>query len=222
MKFTVRIRSIGLACIGWAHPMALGADVAFIRGVRVGKSPVYEPYIPGSSFKGALRSAASRIAEVYGFKTCNEVRPERIRGVHRELGGICDVCKLFGYPQSNTQSPLTISDFESTGKIETVAVTRVRLEDYSLKAAEGALFTTEHILPEAEFRGNIIITQDTEQRLLGLMLLSLAELRLGRLGRRSLMDLKIEEEVELEKALINTPWLNLLNELKEWLWSAIL
>lgn len=220
MKLVVGLRTVGLSCVGWSHPTALEADVPFTkRAVESGELVAHEVYIPGSSFKGALRSAASRVAEAYGFTSCGEVKPQLIEKAHGS-GGICDVCKLFGYPKSKSQAPLFVSDLEPVGQTQSIVVTRVRLDDQTLKVAEGALFTTEHILPSAEFKGTILV-HGAEPRLLRLLLLALAELRLGRFGRRSLVDLKIEEDVELERELEGA-WLELLNDLRRWLWLEVL
>jgi CRISPR/Cas system CSM-associated protein Csm3 (group 7 of RAMP superfamily) len=218
MRFNVRLKTVGLFCIGWAHPTALGLDIPFIRGTREGGT--LSIYIPGSSFKGALRSAASRLAEAYGFKSCGEVRPERIKDVHESVG-VCDVCKLFGYPQSRSHSPLIISDLEAVNDVRTLTMTRVRINDESLKSAEGALFTIEYVPPGTEFIGNVTVL-DAEQRSLALLLLALAELRLGRFGRSGVVDVKIENGSRLEETLHDTQWLNLLNELRRWLWDGVL
>jgi len=194
----------------------MGPDIQFVK--RISYNGDSQIYIPASSFKGALRSSASRIAESYGFKSCEEIRPERIREKHEKIGGICDVCKLFGYPGNNLPSPLIFSDLLPTGPVEVFALTRVRIDDRSMRAAEGALFSTEYIPPQCEFAGTIELINVPKEKV-ALLLLSLAELRLGRIGRGSgLVDLKIENASELDNVLKNTVWSNLLNELKEWLW----
>jgi hypothetical protein len=56
--------------------------------------------------------------------------------------------------------------------------------------------------------------------MLGLLLLSLAELRLGRFGRRSLIDIRIEDSEEIEKRLNGTRWSSLLDDLRRWIWTG--
>ncbi|MBO3769587.1 MAG: RAMP superfamily CRISPR-associated protein [Thermoproteota archaeon] len=220
MKFLVRVRAIGLLCIGGGYPMPT-VDIPFSKRImNIGGNLVYNPYIPGSSFKGALRSAASRISNSYGFKSCGEVRPELIESFHEALGGTCDVCKLFGYPKAGTPSPLIVNDLEpSNGSLKrTFTMTRIRLKDETLKVEEGALFKSEHVEPNTEFSGFINVLTD-DQNLLGLLCLSLAELRLDRIGRRSAIDLKLEKTEELEKLLKGSKWLTLVEDLKRWLWE---
>jgi len=106
-----------------------------------------------------------------------------------------------------------------------IRITRTRLEDASLKVEEGALYTSEHILPDMEFKGFIEIyfekdeaTSIVETDMLGLILLGLAELRLGRFGRRSIIDIKLEDLEEVEKRLEGTRWTPLLDDLRRWVW----
>ncbi|MCX8171651.1 MAG: RAMP superfamily CRISPR-associated protein [Candidatus Bathyarchaeota archaeon] len=219
MKFNVRLKTVGLFCIGWSYPTVIGPDIQFAK--RIDYDGGSQIYIPASSFKGALRSSASRIAESYGFKSCGEIRPERIKDKHEKNGGVCDVCDLLGYPWSNSPSPLLFSDLLPVDKVEMLTLTRARIDDKSMKAAYGALFSIEYIPPGCEFAGTIEIIDAPKEKVI-LLLLSLAELRLGRIGRGSgFIDLRIEDADDLNKALKDTIWLNLLNELRGWLWNDI-
>lgn len=186
----------------------------FARRAVAGEELQHEFYVPGSSFKGALRSAASRVASAYGFTSCGEIRPDAIERAHSEP---CDVCKLFGLPKSGAPSSLFVSDLVAT-RASPVLVTRVRLEDRAMKAAEGALYTTEHLQPGTEFAGSVAVHGATRD-LLGLLMLSMAELRLGRLGRATVMDLAIEEYEGLKAALEGTRWARLVDDLRRWLWG---
>ncbi|MEM3545996.1 MAG: RAMP superfamily CRISPR-associated protein [Candidatus Bathyarchaeia archaeon] len=220
VKFKVRVKPVGLLSIGSIYSSFASSDVAFARkpSMEGGKS-VYKHYIPGSSFKGALRSSTCRIAEVFGFKSCSEVDVGMIEKAHSR-NGICDVCRLFGYPKSNTPSVLSVSDFELQGYAKPYVITGIRIEDESGKVAEGALFSTEKLYG-SEFLGEISLTTD-DVNLIGLTLLSLSELRLDCFGRRSQIDLKIEDTEGLERLLKGSKWISLLDELKEWLYDEIL
>lgn len=207
-----------MMCVGWGHPSEIGYDIPFAKkGVLNGGRHSYRIFIPGSSFKGSLRSATSRIAGPYGFKSCKEVSPGRIEAAHSS-GGICDVCQLFGYPKSNVPSKVIVSDLDCVGHPRTMGLTRVRIDDSSLKAAEGALFTSECVLPGTVFKGSISV-RGVGANLLGLLLLGLAELRMGRFGRASAIDLMLEDTASLEEALKGTRWYSLLVDLKGWLWE---
>ncbi|MEM0233149.1 MAG: RAMP superfamily CRISPR-associated protein [Candidatus Nezhaarchaeales archaeon] len=221
MRFYVRARPVGIALIGWNYPSMFDIDLAFMRKIKRSSNGDLSKqiYIPGSSFKGALRSAASRIAKSYGFTSCGYVEPELIREAH-ERSGVCDVCKIFGYPKNSTSSLIHVSDLNPVNNVRTFNVTRTRLEDDSLKVAEGALYTYEYIYDQAEFRGCIEICS-RDPNVFGLILLGLAELRLGRIGRSSLFDLMIERSEELGEILINTRWSQLLDDLKRWLWIGV-
>ncbi|MEM2057847.1 MAG: hypothetical protein QXO76_06320, partial [Thermoproteota archaeon] len=74
ITFTVKVRPPSLICVGWSHPSAIGYDVPFAKkAVLEGGKHSFRIFIPGSSFKGSLRSASSRVARSYGFKSCGEV-----------------------------------------------------------------------------------------------------------------------------------------------------
>lgn len=217
-RFAIKLKTISLTYLGWSHPSALGIDVPFIkRGTFNGKELTYEVYMPGSSLKGALRSAASRVSDAYGYESCKEIRPELIEQKH-DAQDVCDVCKLFGYPKSGAPSPLMVSDLKPMKEVEILEITRVRIDDSSLKASEGALFAMECIPPDTIFEGKLILV-GADQKLLGLLLLSLAELRMDRFGRHSIIDLIIEDATTLREELKGTPWLTLVDDLKEWLWE---
>lgn len=218
MKLSVKLKTVSLFCVGWSYPTVIGPDVQFVK--RINYDGTSEVYVPASSFKGALRSSASRVAESYGFKSCGEVRPERIKARHEEIGRTCDVCELFGYPWSPSTSPLIFSDLLPTSYVETLTLTRIRIDDRSMRVAEGALFSVEYVPPGCEFAGTIELINVPKDKI-ALLLLALAELRLGRMGRSSLIDLKLENVNELADLLKDTNWLNLLNELKEWLWDEV-
>lgn len=204
IEIGIKVKPVGLATVGGGVLAVFGPDVPFAS--KGGK-----PYIPGSTFKGALRSAASRIAEAYGYKACGEINPER-------LCGKCDVCQLFGSPK--IFSGLLVSDFEPIGEIKTTIMTRVRIEDETERAEEGGLYDQEHVW-KAEFGGKIRIVGKLEanSKLLTLLLLALAELRTGRMGRRTLLDLKLED-ADIPLGGPESPIRKVVEELKRYLWEG--
>jgi len=117
LRFGVRIKAVGLVTVGWSTPSALGVDIPIakklIRKMGEEECKIYVPYVPGSSFKGALRSATSRIAEAYGFTSCGFIDPEMINEAHKS--GVCDVCRLFGYPSAGVGGCVSVSDLELQG-----------------------------------------------------------------------------------------------------------
>ncbi|MCS7132729.1 MAG: RAMP superfamily CRISPR-associated protein [Aigarchaeota archaeon] len=219
MRIKVHLKNVGLASVGWGFPWPTGADIAvFRRPLRDGGNIRYLICIPATSVKGALRSAASRIAKAYDFRSCEGTNPEDML----ETCGAnpCDVCKLFGLPGMNAPSKIRVSDFYSENA-KTSILTRIRIDDSSHQVAEGALFTEECLLPNVVFSGEVEVPDDLERDLIKLLLLAFAELRIGRIGRGSLMDLRIEEPEEIREKLDDEKWLNLLKDLGRWLWSEI-
>lgn len=202
IEIRLKLKPVGLATVGGGAPTVFGPDLPFAtKGDR--------HYIPGSTFKGVLRSAASRIAKAYGYQACGEINPER-------LGDNCDVCQLFGSPNSFPR--LFVSDFEPTGKVKLAKITRIRIEDETGRAEEGGLYSQEHVWG-VEFGGRLRIAGELESnpRLLSLLLLALAELRTGRIGRRTILDLKLEEDGALK---LNGPIKEVAEELKRYLWEG--
>jgi CRISPR/Cas system CSM-associated protein Csm3 (group 7 of RAMP superfamily) len=199
----------------------LGADVVHARKLRVeGGKRAEVLYIPGSSVKGALRTAASRVAAAYGFTSCGQVKPELIANAH--AGGPCDVCRLFGYPgdDPSAASRVWVSDFNLVGEPRTVTVVRVGLDDRTLTAREGVLYSMEHLLPGSEFEGEVRV-DDSARNLIPLLLLAIAELRTGRFGRRSIVDAKVEDSGVLD-SVVEDRWKPLLAELRKWLWEEVM
>jgi len=228
IRFKLRLRALTLFTVGGGIPDVMGADIIYSKKARVSSSDSselkseleYVYYIPGSSIKGVLRTAASKIASAYGFSACGKIRPEHIESSHG--GGLCDVCKLFGYPGKDfsAASPLFVSDFDLINEAKSMIVTRVALDDKTLTAMEGALYSVEHLLPGAEFEGELRIAEHSKS-LLPLLLLAIAELRTGRLGRSSICDAKIIDDGALDTN-VGPKWLPLLQELRNWLWEGIM
>ncbi|MEM3986478.1 MAG: RAMP superfamily CRISPR-associated protein [Candidatus Methanomethylicia archaeon] len=220
IKFKIRIKPVGLLSIGSIYQLFTGPKIPFIKKLSIEDGDmIYKCYIPGSSFKGALRSSACRVAEKFGFKSCGEIDISRIEESHSVIG-VCDVCRLFGYPRSNAPSILNVSDFELQEQTRSSIITGIRINRSSGVVDEEALFTTEKIY-NVEFLGEISLNTD-DINLIGLLLISLAELRLDRFGRCSQVDLKIEDTEELEYILKDSKWIVLLDELKRWLYDEIL
>jgi CRISPR/Cas system CSM-associated protein Csm3 (group 7 of RAMP superfamily) len=221
IRFKLRLRAVTLFTVGGGIPDVMGADIVYSKKARVSSSELkYTYYIPGSSIKGVLRTAASKIAPAYGFSACGKIRPEHIESSHK--GGPCDVCKLFGYPGKDfsAASSLFVSDFDLINEAKSMIVTRVALDDKTLTAMEGALYSVEHLLPGAEFEGELRIAEHSKN-LLPLLLLAIAELRTGRLGRSSVCDAKIIDDGALDTN-VEPRWLPLLQELRNWLWEGIM
>lgn len=208
--FGVRVRPVGLLTVGGSAPASVGPDIVFTSIYGKGGRSLY---IPGASFKGVLRSAASRVARSYGFSSCGQVRPDLISSAHAQV--LCDVCKLFGHPSRSYLPVVFFSDLVPA-EASPWAVTRVRIDDSTLKALEGGLYSAE-VVTGVKFVGSVTYGEDALD-LLPLLLLAAAELRMDRFGRASAVDLKLENTGQL-RSDVPSDWHGLLDELGEWLWT---
>jgi len=181
------------------HRLPSGTEVIGIRGAYV---------------KGLLRSKAYLLAPLLE-KTGAISYVSNLECHVKKTCGQCIVCKVFGYSGSSL-SPLAVSDFYSikSDKAEEIYrmglekalieekdffdnpplayITRVKIHDISQRAAEGGLYTYEHVSPGALFYGEIKLR---EKLLEGvsykdaclLTLVSLAALKYFYAGRKTLV-----------------------------------
>jgi CRISPR/Cas system CSM-associated protein Csm3 (group 7 of RAMP superfamily) len=204
MKIIVRLKNLSSLTVGNSSRLTY-VDIGF-----------NDMGIPGSSIKGSMRTAISwAIREgLSNFTSCGEIRPEKIEEAHKK--GVCDVCKLFGYP--GHEGILRVGSIKVDRK-ETL--TRVSINDSTNTAKKGALFKQEVVPPNSKFTFEIDLnTQDC--KMLELTLLSLYFLRLWRLGRGAMIDLKIEEIKEYPKGCpseMEKEIEKIKKELGEWLWQ---
>ena len=158
------------------------------------------PFFPGSSIKGMLRRNAQRIADLLGFKGCNEKKPEKIIKTHEELGGPCDVCKIFGCP--NNASKIQVTDATPTIENPPISIhTGIRLNTKSLTTEPGALFQYEAISKDVRFKGTIRFQNLTEDEF-KLLVYSIKELNWSGIGHHGgLLSVKIENTEGLSSNL---------------------
>ena len=215
-EFKLQLKTLGLATVGWSHPVAAKADVIFAR--RYDHKGGYIIYIPGSSFKGALRSSASRIAEVYGFRSCGETLANRLHKQGEVDLNTCAVCHVFGYPGSGF-SRIVVDDFIPDGKeVRVSRITHVGLDDASLTKSEHKLYTVEVVPPNTIFKGSIEVEDALEGGGLKLLILALAELRLGRIGKNTMVDLRIDQGLEVLDEVLGSETARPFKGLGEWAW----
>lgn len=200
----------------------MGADVTFARLYRRERLGDAELYIPASSLKGSLRSAASRVAAAYTvgrFTSCGQVDPALIAMAHRRTDGSfeeCSVCRLFGSPGRTSSPNIFFEDLIPQGGSPAV-ITRVKLRDDALNAMKGGLYKSE-VIWGVDFVGKIFYSDEVRE-LLPLLLLAFAELRMDRFGRRSAIDVRLEETSGLRDDL-EPRWHGLLRGLEDWLWRG--
>ena len=202
IEFKVTLRADDLLSIGWGYPGLTGTDTQLLR---FKPSIEAEPVIPGSTIKGTLRTAAIRAARILGLNVCGEVDPELIN-LYCHPDDI--LLKMFGKPGDSSPGRLVVEPFTVKDKVITTVLKHVSIERNSLKAKEGALYSSEYIAPCTLFEGRIILELkgldvNTASRMLELLLLALLELEdigIGR-GSRRISVLRVELNRDIIKAL---------------------
>jgi len=147
---------------------------SFETDALVIKDAYGKPYIPGSSFKGILRSTVERIVpNISGFKTCAlingadcaTVNKDKMEQFKKRLGGdeegdpldlICDTCKLFG--STAVASKVKIPDLYVSEPWVGLFEKRdgVGIDRDTETAAEGAKFDYEVVPSQTEFNFEMI------------------------------------------------------------------
>ncbi|WP_338602835.1 RAMP superfamily CRISPR-associated protein [Sulfolobus tengchongensis] len=170
--------------------------------------------VPPSSLKGAMRTAIHNLLPP-GFSSCGEIEPSNIKMKHNTKP--CDVCSLFGYPDSKDGGCFTIVSNTDISKINKFLITRVSIDDKTQKAKRGSLFTQEVIPPNTELNFTIYYNQICGERLLKLLLYSLLALRYWRLGRNAMIDVKVNNNICV-KVKCDSEMNSILSSLSSFLW----
>ncbi len=165
----------------------LDLELEAVSGVRVGataaptvqagtdlpvlRTPSGDPLVPGSSFKGVLRSAAERLLRGRGLRACDPLQDPCL-GDRRDISptdleqGLCWTCQLFG--SRHKASRVWVGDLVAVGG-RTFVRDGVAIDRGELKAAEGLKYDYEVVAPGTVFRGQLRI-DDPEDGDLGLLL----------------------------------------------------
>lgn len=172
--------------------------------------------LPASSIKGTMRTAIHNVIQVLKllpedkYTSCGEVEPEKIKP--------CDVCNLFGYPNSKSSGCFTI-EVDKVVKDNRTYITRVSIDDKKQIVNEGSLFNQEVIPPNNEFLFSIYYRCD--MRLFKLLLYSLLALRYWRLGRNSMIDVKVNNVDEICKSVqCDSETKEILSQLSNYMWEG--
>jgi CRISPR-associated RAMP protein (TIGR02581 family) len=169
---------------------------SFETDALVIKDAYGKPYIPGSSFKGILRSTVERIVpNIDGYRTCalikgadcatvNEAKKDQFKarlkgdeeGNPRNL--ICDTCKLFG--STAIASKIKIPDIYVSELWTGVFEKRdgVGIDRDTETAAEGAKFDYEVVPSQTEFDFEMIC-ENLNERDKFLLAIGLREMQSG-------------------------------------------
>lgn len=159
------------------------------------KDAYEKPYVPGSSFKGILRSTTERIVPNLGFKTCALIEgadcatvseakmkqfKERLKGDKEgdPLALICDTCKLFG--STVTASKIKIPDLYVSEPWVGLFEKRdgVGIDRDTETAAEGAKYDYEVVPSKTEFDFKMIC-ENVDERDKFILAIGLREMQAG-------------------------------------------
>lgn len=162
-----------------------------------------QPFIPGSSFRGALRSTVERIAAGIGIPVCGlmdgndaakcltvnkkardafsqwaeKESPKEADVAAKVIEELCPACRLFGSTYLATR--LKVSDLTKCPEVELPVVLRHRvgIDRDSDTARSGAKFDGE-VVERGAFKMELIL-ENADEEAWGLLALGLLELRSG-------------------------------------------
>lgn len=189
ITFTFELVNRSRIHIGSGFAKAYGVDNPILRRKN-------RCVIPGSTLKGLLRTALYRVAPIVGEPGCNEIVPEKMK--------LCPVCNLLGMP--NRPSKVFVQDALPTHGAEITLATGIAIDRSAGKVSEGALFTSEYIVPGTQF-AFVIEAYDLNTDQLKLLFTGFIEMAESGFGRmRQKMDMRLRDiagpfptDPELEK-----------------------
>jgi CRISPR/Cas system CSM-associated protein Csm3 (group 7 of RAMP superfamily) len=193
IKLTLRLKTEKklLVSSGMAE-LSPHADVGFMKTIYRGGVKLI---IPGSTFKGILRTALIRTAHLLGYQGIEKsVYPSRI-------GGSTDlVCKIFGRPHGPA-SKVSVMSIYLPNSVQ--RLTHVKIEDSRRIAEREGLFTAEY-LPigsklDVVVRGEDLTLEEAEA-----LFVAIASLRWERVGRAGIIGIAIDpSKSEIPETLMN-------------------
>jgi CRISPR-associated RAMP protein (TIGR02581 family) len=166
-------------------------DLAFetVGGLRVGSgvaddvtdAPLLrdaddEPFVPGSSLKGVLRSSAERLLRAYDLNppVCDVLTDERCGGkpgaeplAEEDLARLCWVCQVFGSPHQAGR--ISVGDLRPSEPVTTVVRDGVAIDRGELRAAGSLKYDYEVMAPSTRLAGTIRV-EDAADHDLGILL----------------------------------------------------
>jgi len=133
--------------------------------------------LPASSFRGAFRSQAERIARTIGKKACRvDDKVSRCKPVFsvKEKKKLCIACRTFG--AAGWKTPLFISDFVQTNQAVTLDQEFVAIDRFTGGSRDGAKFNARGFV-DPVLKGSITVdTSRISQAEAGLLALTLRDL----------------------------------------------
>lgn len=129
--------------------------------LAVARDSTGKPFIPSTTVRGVLRTAAYLASDLANIMACKEREPEEIAKAHRQLFGggnkLCPVCSMWGAPRF--ESALGVSDFRLASLVvaSVTQLPHVEIEDYTGRARRGALYIEEVVPAGTPFTGELFI-----------------------------------------------------------------
>jgi len=159
-----------------------------------------QPYIPGSSLKGKVRSEAERIVRKEGLPVCTPPNTTAMCGsLKNSVDDLCICCKIFGTTGNNVSvaSKVRFRDAYPTEKIDKTLVRAcIAMDRATESVAPGALYSIEAIPAGASFRFEVVAENllPEQMKLLKAALSSFADSGLGGSTSRGMgkIDLRLE------------------------------
>lgn len=145
------------------------------------KDTAGQPYIPGSSLKGKVRSEAERIARKEGMFVCTP--PDSMCGKIKNPEEFCICCRIFGTSgKIFVASKVKFRDAYPTKSIETMLTrTGIAIDREQGSAASGALYTVEAVPAGSAFSFEIVGDNLTEDEL-GMLLAAMKSVEDSAIG----------------------------------------
>jgi len=159
-----------------------------------------QPYIPGSSLKGKVRTEAERIARKEGHPVCTPPDTTAMCGsLKNSPNDLCICCRIFGTAGNNVSvaSKVRFRDAYPREKIDKALVRAgIAMDRATGSVARGALYNIEAIPPGASFGFEVVgeNLSPEERKLLKAALSSFVDSGLGGSASRGMgkIDLKLE------------------------------
>lgn len=159
-----------------------------------------QPYVPGSSLKGKVRSEAERIARKEGLPVCTPPDTAAMCGsLKSSTNDLCVCCKIFGTAGNKVSvaSKVRFRDAYPTEKIDkTLVRAGIAMDRATGSVARGALYNIEAIPAGASFGFEVVAENllPEQKKLLKAALSSFADSGLGGSTSRGMgkVDLKLE------------------------------
>ncbi|QIW22830.1 hypothetical protein EWF20_00730 [Sulfolobus sp. S-194] len=202
MEFKVLVKNLTSLTVGGGSTIG-GADI-----------PLNPMILPPSTVKGVLRTSISNYLPK-GYTSCRKIEPNEIKEAHKD-GNVCDVCKLFGYPDYKDSGCFALT--VKVPEVKKYRITRVKIYDKTQTSEEGSLFTQEIIPPNTEFEIEVHYRDICGEKLLKLLLYSFLSLRFWRIGRNAMVDVKLKDDICV-KIKCDQEMKEIVSSLSEYLWG---